>query len=90
MILMTTTKTAPALTPAQVKRRDALEAVCRYGNHTIERKGGLWTGYQALAREGKISIARHSGGYWAHLQGDLRRAFLDGEDMTQYASGSIS
>lgn len=80
---MTTTK----LTTAQVQRRDALESACRYGSYSIVRLDGLWTGYQALKREGKVTLTSVGRGRWlVELAGNLRKAYLDGEDMTPYAS----
>lgn len=83
-----TTNETHKLTGDQIRRRDALEAVCRFGSHTIERRCALWTGYQALKREGKVSITSIGGGRWhIQLKGDLHKAYLAGEDMTPYARG---
>lgn len=74
-------------TTAQIKRRDALESACRYGSYSIGRTDGLWTGYQALKSEGKVTLTAVGGGRWlVKLAGALRRAYLDGEDMAPYAS----
>ena len=79
------------LSTADIKRRDALEAVCRYGSHSIERRCGLWSGYQALRREGKVTLTAIGGSRWqVQLVGTLRKAYLDGEDMTPYARGEAA
>lgn len=79
------------MTGQQIRERDALESACRYGSFTIARQDGLWSGYQALRRQGKVTIDPIGSGRWmVRLAGDLRRAYLNGEDMEPYARGEIS
>lgn len=77
------------LTAAQVARRNALETVCHYGSHSIVRRTcGLWGGYQALKREGLITLSPAGHGKWfVQLVGKLHDAYLAGEDMTPFARG---
>lgn len=75
-------------TGQQIRERDALESVCRYGSFSINRQDGLWSAYQSLKRRGVITIEPMGAGRWhVRLAGALRNAFLNGEDMTQYAQG---
>jgi hypothetical protein len=79
------------LTEQQVRQRDAIEEACRYGSLTLTRKERLWSAYQLLKKQGKVTFHAIGDGRWnVRLAGALWAAFIDGEDMAPYAAAEVA